>query len=77
MNDQLVLGLQLRDSARFSNFVAGPNEELLDQLQRLATVTGSSQFFVGGRQVPEKPTCCRPVATRQPTQLHSGLSFAG
>jgi len=48
MNDQLVLGLQLRDSARFSNFVAGNNQELLGQLQRLATVTGFGQLLCWG-----------------------------
>ena len=48
MNDQLVLGLQLRDSARFSNFVAGNNQELLGQLQRLAEVTGFGQLLCWG-----------------------------
>lgn len=48
MNDQLVLGLQLRDSARFSNFVAGNNQELLGQLQRLATLTSFGQLLCWG-----------------------------
>ena len=48
MNDQLVLGLQLRDSARFSNFVAGNNQELLGQLQRLAGLTNSGQLLCWG-----------------------------
>jgi DnaA family protein len=48
MNDQLVLGLQLRDSARFANFVAGNNRELLEQLKRLAALTESGQLLCWG-----------------------------
>ena len=48
MTDQLALGLQLRDSARFSNFVAGDNQELVGQLQRLATPATSGQMLCWG-----------------------------
>lgn len=37
MIEQLALGLRLRDTARFSNFVAGANRELLTRLQALAS----------------------------------------
>ena len=40
MSKQLPLGLRLKQSARFSNFVAGPNEELLEQLQQSARGCG-------------------------------------
>jgi DnaA family protein len=49
MNDQLVLGLQLRDSARFSNFVAGSNKELLGKLQQLATLASCGQLLCWGQ----------------------------
>ena len=48
MTQQLSLGLQLKAAARFSNFVAGPNEELLGQLQRLADGRGEPFFLVWG-----------------------------
>lgn len=37
---QLPLGVQLRDSARFSNFLAGDNPELLDRLRAMARGSG-------------------------------------
>ncbi len=48
MTQQLPLGLQLKAAARFSNFVAGPNEELLGQLQRLADGWGEPFFLIWG-----------------------------
>ncbi|HFD79944.1 MAG TPA: DnaA regulatory inactivator Hda [Gammaproteobacteria bacterium] len=48
MNRQLPLGLQLRASARFSGFVAGANDELLQQLQALAAGEGEAVFFCYG-----------------------------
>jgi DnaA family protein len=44
MIQQLPLGIQLKAAARFSNFVAGPNGELLDQLQLVAN--GNAEAFV-------------------------------
>ncbi len=50
MSRQLPLGLQLKASARFSNFIAGPNAELVAQLQRTATGEGEPFFLCwGGR----------------------------
>lgn len=48
MIQQLPLGLQLKPSARFSNFVAGSNEELLVQLQGVADGNGEPLVFVWG-----------------------------
>lgn len=49
MNEQLALGLQLQDSARFSNFVAGDNSELLECLEGLAPAPGGAQVFCWGK----------------------------
>lgn len=48
MNRQLPLGLRLKASARFSNFVAGPNEELMIQLRRTAAGEGEPFFLCWG-----------------------------
>lgn len=48
MSYQLALGLQLRDSARFSNFVSGGNQELVGQLQQLAALTAPGQLLCWG-----------------------------
>lgn len=48
MGEQLSLSLHLRASARFANFVAGPNAELLVQLQRSARGGGEAFFFCWG-----------------------------
>ena len=48
MIQQLPLGIQLKSAARFANFIAGPNDELLDQLQRLANGRGEPFFLVWG-----------------------------
>lgn len=44
MSRQLPLGLQLKASARFPNFVPGPNQEAVIQLQR--TANGEGEPFV-------------------------------
>ncbi len=44
MSQQLALALQLRASARFSSYAAGPNAELLEQLQD--TAVGAGEAFV-------------------------------
>jgi DnaA family protein len=48
MSQQLPLGLQLKASARFSNFIAGPNEELLEQLRLTAGGEGEPFFLCWG-----------------------------
>jgi len=48
MSRQLPLGLQLQASARFSNFLAGPNEELLGQLMQTTSGTGEPFFLLWG-----------------------------
>ena len=48
MNRQLPLGLQLRAAARFANFIAGPNRELLEQLQAVAAGSGEPFFLLWG-----------------------------
>lgn len=68
MNDQLVLGLQLRDSARFSNFVAGNNRELLEQLERLAALTEAGQLFVWGAPGTGKTHLLQAVCHRVTNQ---------
>ena len=42
---QLALSVQLRDSARFANFLAGGNRELVSQLQSIAHGTGDSLCY--------------------------------
>ena len=48
MNEQLALGLQLRASARFSNFVTAGHTELIDQLQRMAAGGTPPQLYCWG-----------------------------
>lgn len=48
MIQQLPLGIQLKAAARFSNFIAGPNDELLDQLQLVANGKGEPFFLIWG-----------------------------
>jgi len=48
MIQQLPLGIQLKAAARFSNFVAGPNDELLNQLQLAAKGKGEPFFLIWG-----------------------------
>ena len=44
-NQQLVLGMALQDSARFDNFLAGDNRELVTQLEALADRQETQQLF--------------------------------
>jgi len=48
MSQQLPLGLQMRASARFSNFLTGPNDELIGQLTQTANGTGEPFFLLWG-----------------------------
>jgi DnaA family protein len=48
MSRQLALGLQLRDSARFENFIVADNHELITQLQRCADGRGEGFLFLWG-----------------------------
>lgn len=48
MAEQLPLGLQLKASARFSNFVAGPNAELVGQLHQIAAGRGEAFCYCWG-----------------------------
>ncbi len=63
MNEQLPLGLQLRASARFSNFVSGGHTELVDQLQRMAGGGPPRQLYCWGVAGSGKThllqACCR------------------
>jgi len=63
MNEQLPLGLQLRASARFANFVSAGNTELLGQLQRMAAGGPPCQLYCWGAAGCGKThllqACCR------------------
>lgn len=63
MNEQLALGLQLRASARFSNFVAAGHSELLEHLRALAVGDSSLQLYCWGAAGSGKThllqACCR------------------
>ncbi len=48
MSEQIPLGLQLRASALFSSFVATTQEELLQQLQRMAAGHPPAQLYCWG-----------------------------
>lgn len=48
---QLPLGVHLRESASFASFYAGPNAELLHQIEKIAagtTVDSSNTWFISG-----------------------------
>ena len=47
-NPQLPLGLELRDSARFDGFFAGPNREAVDSLRLAAVGQGESLVYIAG-----------------------------
>lgn len=74
MNDQLVLGLQLRDSARFSNFVAGNNRELLEQLQQLAALKNCGQLLCWGAPGTGKTHLLQAVC-HQVTEEHHTAAY--
>ena len=48
MNEQLPLGLQLRASAHFSNFIPAAHTELVDQVQRIAAGGPPRQLYCWG-----------------------------
>lgn len=80
MNQQLTLCLALRDSARFGNFVAGANGELLHQLQQLAGGKGAAQVFVWGAPGTGKThllqACCQHAAGCGLTAAYLSLADA-
>ncbi len=45
---QLTLSVSVRDDARIANFYAGPNEELIQALQRQWTTSGDAYLFIWG-----------------------------
>lgn len=47
MSHQLTFNLRLKDASSFSNFLAGPNREVLEQL-RIAVVTAATQSSATG-----------------------------
>jgi DnaA family protein len=47
---QLPLGLALRDSARYGNYYAGKNSEVIAALRAVAKGTGDSPVFLAGQQ---------------------------
>jgi DnaA family protein len=65
MSQQLPLPLQLRTSASFANFIAGPNREALSAVQALAGGRGESYLYLWGRASLGKThllqACCRAV----------------
>ncbi len=68
MSRQLPLGLKLRSSARFENLVAGDNQELVEQLQRVAVGDGDHFFLCHGSRGLGKThllqACCHLAASR-------------
>jgi len=77
MGQQLLLGLQLKASARFSNFVAGANSELVEQLQRSADGTGEAVCFCWGGRGTGKThllqASCHRAAARQRSAAYVSL----
>ncbi|TCK17836.1 regulatory inactivation of DnaA Hda protein [Thiogranum longum] len=78
MSRQLALELQLRASARFSSFVAGPNAELLRELQRLAVCEGESFMFCRGARGSGKThllqACCHAATEHGCTAAYLSLN---
>lgn len=78
MIEQLPLGLQLRSSARFSNFVPGANAELLTQLKQVAEGGAGSQVFCWGAEGTGKThllqACCQFAATCEHTAVYLSLA---
>jgi DnaA family protein len=67
MGEQLPLRLQLKASARFANFVAGPNLELIGQLRQAARGQGETFFFcwgaAGSGRTHLLQACCHQAAS--------------
>ncbi len=78
MSRQLALELRLRASARFSGFVAGPNAELLRELQRLAVCEGESFMFCWGARGSGKThllqACCHAATEHGHTAAYLSLN---
>jgi DnaA family protein len=47
---QLTLSVSVRDDARFANYYAGPNEQIVQQLQQQWTVNGEPYIYLWGAQ---------------------------
>ena len=77
MGEQLPLGLQLKASARFSNFVAGPNAELIGQLRQAARAPGETFFFcwgsAGSGRTHLLQACCHQAASDGRTVAYVSL----
>ncbi|MGB5297943.1 MAG: DnaA regulatory inactivator Hda [Thiogranum sp.] len=77
MIQQLPLGIQIKAAARFSNFVAGPNDELLDQLQLSATGGGEPFFLIWGNSGSGKShllqASCHQAASQGRTAAYFSL----
>ena len=67
MSEQLSLGIGLRDSARFSNFVVAENREAVHALECLAEGRGESQLLIHGAPGTGRThllqACCHRAAT--------------
>ncbi|QQD21094.1 DnaA regulatory inactivator Hda [Venatoribacter cucullus] len=48
MNQQLTLSVAIRDDARFANYYAGPNEQIVQALQQQWTVRGEPYIYLWG-----------------------------
>jgi len=82
MNRQLPLGLQMRASARFSGFLAGPNQEPVDQLKQSAVGTGEPFILLWGAAGCGKShllqAACHLAAEQDRTVTYVSLvTFAG
>lgn len=77
MSRQLALELQLRASARFSSYVAGPNAELLRQVQHLAQGEGESFVLCWGTPGSGKThllqACCHAATVQGHTVAYLSL----
>ncbi|UCE75617.1 MAG: DnaA regulatory inactivator Hda [Gammaproteobacteria bacterium] len=80
MVEQLPLRLQLKASARFSNFIAGPNAELIGQLRQVASGHGEAFFFCWGSAGCGKThllqACCHQAASEGRTVAYVSLRDA-
>jgi DnaA family protein len=78
---QLPLGLRLRDSAHFANFVCGTHEELLDQLRQLAVGGSLRQLYCWGASGSGKShllqACCRAADVAGHSAAYLSLRDAG
>ena len=76
MIQQLPLGIQIKAAARFSNFVAGPNDELLDQLQLSATGGGEPFFLIWGNSGSGKSHLLQASCHRAASQGRTAAYFS-